>query len=312
MAPWWGQEARGGVSGGVTGTPVVVKMQTPDWAISEVPPPGSPAAGGKDGRGKNARQITWVLLLKAHRAAGKLTGAATAALSVAAAARRRVAAGRTDSDAADAPPGESPALRTRFYGFLRAFLLLSMLLLAADVAAHAQGWHLAALPDLEAVEGLFAAAYAAWMRARAAYLGPALQFLTNACVVLFMIQSADRLILCLGCFWIKLRGIKPVANAAAGNGNGKGSDDVEAGAQEEEFPMVLVQIPMCNEKEVSCRKQNEFPVLCLLFFLCLKVKSRSRPGIGRRAPWPAAALVVADIERFGFELQSRDQKLTGG
>ncbi|VAH80125.1 unnamed protein product [Triticum turgidum subsp. durum] len=249
MAPWWGQEARGGVSGSVTGTPVVVKMQTPDWAISEVPPPGSPAAGGKDGRGKNARQITWVLLLKAHRAAGKLTGAATAALSVAAAARRRVAAGRTDSDADNAPPGPggSPALRTRLYGFIRASLLLSMLLLAADVAAHAQGWHLAALPDLEAVEGLFAAAYAAWMRARAAYLGPALQFLTNACVVLFMIQSADRLILCLGCFWIKLRGIRPVPNAAAG----KGSDDVEAGAQEEgEFPMVLVQIPMCNEKEV--------------------------------------------------------------
>ncbi|KAM3351631.1 hypothetical protein ACQJBY_023533 [Aegilops geniculata] len=254
MAPWWGQEARGGVSGGVTGTPVVVKMQTPDWAISEVPPPGSPAAGGKDGRGKNARQITWVLLLKAHRAAGKLTGAATAALSVAAAARRRVAAGRTDSDAdADgAPPGPGggrPALRTRLYGFIRASLLLSLLLLAADVAAHAQGWHLAALPDLEAVEGLFAAGYAAWMRARAAYLGPALQFLTNACVVLFMIQSADRLILCLGCFWIKLRGIRPVPNAASA---GKGSDDVEAGAQEEEedFPMVLVQIPMCNEKEV--------------------------------------------------------------
>uniref|UniRef100_A0ACD5VID7 Uncharacterized protein n=1 Tax=Avena sativa TaxID=4498 RepID=A0ACD5VID7_AVESA len=251
MAPWWGQEARGGgVSGG--GTPVVVKMQTPDWAISEVPPPGSPgAAGGKDGRGKNARQITWVLLLKAHRAAGKLTGAASAALSVAAAARRRVAAGRTDSDAdADAdgaPREESPALRARFYGFLRAFLLFSMLLLAVDVAAHAQGWHLpAAVPDLEDVQGLFAAAYGSWMRARVAYLGPALQFLTNACVVLFMIQTADRLILCLGCFWIKLRGIKPVPNAAAAAG--KGADDVEAGLQD--FPMVLVQIPMCNEKEV--------------------------------------------------------------
>ena len=42
---------------------------------------------------------------------------------------------------------------------------------------------------------------------RAAYLGPAVQFLTNdACVVLFMIQSADRLILCLSYVWIKLRG----------------------------------------------------------------------------------------------------------
>ncbi|KAL5220717.1 hypothetical protein ABZP36_025430 [Zizania latifolia] len=243
MAPWWGSEARGG-----SGTPVVVKMESPDWAISEVEAaaavPGSPAAGGKAGRGKNARQITWVLLLKAHRAAGKLTGAASAALSVAAAARRRVAAGRTDSDAGAAPPGESPLLRTRFYGFLRAFLLLSMLLLAVDVAAHIQGWHLGAVPDLLAVEGFFAAAYASWVRARLEYLAPALQFLANACVVLFMIQSADRLILCLGCLWIKLKGIKPVPKV----GGGKGSDDVEAAAAE--LPMVLVQIPMCNEKEV--------------------------------------------------------------
>jgi hypothetical protein len=242
-----------------------------------VPPlPGSPAAGGKDGRGKNARQITWVLLLKAHRAAGKLTGAASAALSVAAAARRRVAAGRTDDDAPPAPGEESPAMRTRFYGLLRAFLLLSVLLLAFDVAAHAQGWH------LEAVEGLFAAAYAAWMRGRADYLGPALQFLTNACVVLFMIQSADRLILCLGCFWIKLRGIRPVPNAAAG----KAAGDVEA-AGLEDFPMVLVQIPMCNEKEVS-----KFPLLFLIFRACNAVSDWASS-----AP---SALAVAEIERFGF------------
>ncbi|AQL00183.1 putative xyloglucan glycosyltransferase 12 [Zea mays] len=244
MPQWWGREARGGGGGG--GTSVVVKMESPDWAVRE-----PEAARGKAGRGKNARQITWVLLLKAHRAAGKLTGAASAALSVAAAARRRVAAGRTDADAdagagaGAAPHGESPALRTRLYGFLRASLVLSMLLLAADVAAHLQGWHLLAVdvPDLLAVEGLFAAGYASWVRVRLQYLAPALQFLANACVLLFLVQSADRLILCLGCLWIKLRGIKPVPNAA-----GKGPDDVEAGTGE--FPMVLVQIPMCNEKEV--------------------------------------------------------------
>nr|CAB3474369.1 unnamed protein product [Digitaria exilis] len=248
MAQWWGREARGG--GG--GTSVVVKMESPDWAV---PQSEAAAAGGKAGRGKNARQITWVLLLKAHRAAGKLTGAASAALSVAAAARRRVAAGRTDADAGAAPPGESPALRTRFYGFLRVFLILSMLLLAVDVAAHLQGWHLAVdVPDLLAVEGLFAAGYASWVRIRLEYLAPALQFLANACVVLFLIQSADRLILCLGCLWIKLRGIKPVPNAG-----GKGSDDVEAGAGE--FPMVLVQIPMCNEKEVY---QQSIGAVCSL------------------------------------------------
>ena len=71
------------------------------------------------------------------------------------------------------------------------------------------------------------------MRTRAAYLGPSLRFLTNDCVVF---------ILCLGCFWIELGGIKPVPNTA-----GKGLDDVEAGIPED-FPMVLVQIPTTRRK----------------------------------------------------------------
>jgi hypothetical protein len=239
MARWWRREGAG-----APGTSVVVKMASPDWVVPDSGAAAEAGAGAKAGRGKNVRQITWVLLLKAQRAAGKLTGAASAALSVAAAARRRVVAGRTDSDA---PLEECPVLRTRLFGCLRAFLVLSMLLLAVDVAAHLQGWHLAVdVPDLLAVEGLFAAAYASWLRIRLEYLAPALQFLANACVVLFLIQSADRFILCLGCLWIKLKRIKPVPKAG-----GKESDNVEAGVGE--FPMVLVQIPMCNEKEVNQR-----------------------------------------------------------
>ncbi|KAI4994237.1 hypothetical protein ZWY2020_029285 [Hordeum vulgare] len=56
---------------------------------------------------------------------------------------------------------------TRILGVVRAFLLLFVLLLAADIAAHAQGSHLAALLDLDVIEGrLFAAGNAAWIRAR--------------------------------------------------------------------------------------------------------------------------------------------------
>ncbi|XP_037433576.1 probable xyloglucan glycosyltransferase 1 isoform X2 [Triticum dicoccoides] len=98
-----------------------------------------------------------------------------------------------------------------------------MLLLAADVAARAQGSHIVTLPGLEVVKGLFFAAYSSWMRARTAYLGLSMWFLTNACVVL---------ILCLCCFWIELGRIKLVPNTA-----GKGSDDVEVGIPED-FPMV--------------------------------------------------------------------------
>ncbi|AQK87533.1 probable xyloglucan glycosyltransferase 7 [Zea mays] len=265
MAPsWWGRDARAnGVVGG--GTPVVVRMENPNWCISEVAaaasevdaPPPAAAGGGKAGRrGKNARQITWVLLLRAHRAAGRLTGAASAALSVAAAARRRVAAGRTDSDAdADAAPGESAALRARSYGCIRLFLALSLLLLAVEVAAYLRGWHLEVDvgAGILAVDGLFAAAYAAWMRARLDYLAPPLQFLTNACVLLFLVQSVDRLVLCLGCFWIKLKGVRPVPPLPADK------EDVEAGP--DGVPMVLVQMPMCNEREVY---QQSIGAVCSL------------------------------------------------
>jgi len=60
-----------------------------------------------------------------------------------------------------------------------------------------------------------------------------------------LIQSVDRLVLCLGCFWIRFKKIKPVL---------KQDDpvkDLESGESNGYFPMVLVQIPMCNEKEVK-------------------------------------------------------------
>uniref|UniRef100_A0ACD5X4R7 Uncharacterized protein n=1 Tax=Avena sativa TaxID=4498 RepID=A0ACD5X4R7_AVESA len=264
MAPWsglWGGRAGGDA---YRGTPVVVKMENPNWSISEISPDdddedflvGAGATGGgrrKGGRGKNAKQITWVLLLKAHRAAGCLASLASTAVALGAAARRRVADGRTDADAGAAgAAGESPVLRSRFYAFIRAFLVLSMLLLAVELAAHFNGWNLAAsalaLPII-GVESL----YGSWLRLRAAYLAPLLQFLTDACVVLFLIQSADRLIQCLGCFYINLKRIKPKLKSAAL----PDAEDPDAGY----YPMVLVQIPMCNEKEVY---QQSIAAVCNL------------------------------------------------
>ncbi|VAI22409.1 unnamed protein product [Triticum turgidum subsp. durum] len=261
MAPWtglWG--ARAG-AGAYRGTPVVVKMENPNWSISEISPEDaededflvSGAARRKGGRGKNAKQITWVLLLKAHRAAGCLASLASAAVTLGAAARRRVADGRTDADAgAPGPARESPVLRSRFYAFIRAFLLLSLLLLAVELAARFHRWDLAAsalaLPII-GVESL----YASWLRLRAAYLAPLLQFLTDACVVLFLIQSADRLIQCLGSFYITVKRIKPRLRSPAL----PDAEDPDAGY----YPMVLVQIPMCNEKEVY---QQSIAAVCNL------------------------------------------------
>ncbi|EAY78371.1 hypothetical protein OsI_33457 [Oryza sativa Indica Group] len=82
-------------------------------------------------------------------------------------------------------------LRARSYGCIRVFLILSLLLLAVKVAAYLQGWHLEEVVLLFAIDGLFAASYAWWMWLRLDYLASPLQFLTNACVVLFMVQSID-------------------------------------------------------------------------------------------------------------------------
>jgi hypothetical protein len=253
MAPWsglWGGKAGGDA---YRGTPVVVKMENPNWSISEISSPEDDdeedilaAAAGrrrKGARTKNAKQIRWVLLLKAHRAAGCLASLASAAVALGGAARRRVAAGRTDADAGVlAVAGESPVVRSGFYAFIRAFLVVSLLLLAVEVAAYINGWDLAAsalaLPAL-GLESL----YASWLRFRAAYVAPGIQFLTDACVVLFLVQSADRLILCLGCFYIRVKRIKPEPKSPAL----PDAEDPDAGY----YPMVLVQIPMCNEKEVG-------------------------------------------------------------
>ncbi|KAM0895524.1 hypothetical protein ACQ4PT_023789 [Festuca glaucescens] len=259
MAPWtglWGGRAGGDA---YRGTPVVVKMENLNWCISEISPEdddedflvgaGAATTGArrKGGRGKNAKQFTWVLLHKAHCAAGCLASLASTVGALGAAARRRVADGRTDADAG-AAGAESPVLRSRFYAFIKAFLVLSMLLLAVELATHFNGWNLAAsalaLPII-GVESL----YGSWLR----LAPPTCNVLTDACVVLFLIQSADRLIQCLGCFYINLKRIKPKLKSAAL----PDAEDPDAGY----YPMVLVQIPMCNEKEVY---QQSIAAVCNL------------------------------------------------
>jgi hypothetical protein len=91
-----------------------------------------------------------------------------------------------------------------------------------------------------AADGLFAVAYVAWMRARLDYPVSPVQFLTNACVVLFLVQSVDRIVLCLGCFRIRLKGVRPMLSLPVDK------EDVEAGP--EGVPMVLVQMP-CAMRE---------------------------------------------------------------
>ncbi|CAO2833900.1 unnamed protein product [Amaranthus hypochondriacus] len=258
MVPWWN-------GGGKDhqkhhrGTPVVIKMENPNWSISEFETPSSDEDDfiprkSKKFRGKNAKQLTWVLLLKAHRAAGCLS-------SLASAVRRRVKSGRTDT-----PRTEDSTPRTRLYTFIRVFLAISLLLLCFEIAAYFKGWHfkdsafyfdhilISGSGTTFAFRDFFGWVYKNWVLIRVGYLAPPLQWLANICIVLFLIQSLDRLILCLGCFWIRLKKIKPIPKTDQ-------VIDVESGDGGGYFPMVLVQIPMCNEKEVY---QQSIAAVCNL------------------------------------------------
>ncbi|KAK4860570.1 hypothetical protein QYF36_026416 [Acer negundo] len=255
MAPasfdWWKKESH-------RGTPVVVKMENPNWSMVELESPSeedflisdspSRSRDNNKSRNKNAKQLTWVLLLKAHKAAGCLTSIASTFLSLGSVVRRRVASGRTDSETS--MENENKTVKSRFYSCIKLFLWLSVVLLVFEVSAYFKGWHFGT-PKLQleyiftgpiAIKGIFDLMYSGWVLIRVEYLAPPLQFLANACIILFFIQSMDRLILCLGCFWIRFKKIKPVPKH-------DDTPDLESG-DKGYFPMVLVQIPMCNEKEV--------------------------------------------------------------
>ncbi|KAI3725627.1 hypothetical protein L1987_65418 [Smallanthus sonchifolius] len=180
-------------------------------------------------RNKNAKQLTWVFLLKAHRAT---TSMASTTFSLSYAVHRRVTSGHTDAHIHTA----------RSY---KACLWLSFLLLWFEIAAYYKGWQFG-IPDLHLqylytltnpfeFKGFFDWIYSKWVLIRVEYLAPPLQLLANVCIYMFLIESLDRFVLCLGCCWIRFMKIKPIAK-----------QDLESGF----FPMVLVQIPMCNEKEV--------------------------------------------------------------
>ncbi|CAD6219156.1 unnamed protein product [Miscanthus lutarioriparius] len=239
----WGRDVR-------RGTPVVVTMENPNYSVVEIDGPEAEAlrAGGvpptmDKGRGRSAKQFTWVLLLRAHRAAGCLASlvAVTWALPSAVAKRFRRAAAAEGL-------GHGHGRGWLLYRFIKGLLALSVLALTVELAAYWKGWHFQRpnltvpelhVPEVEDIQGWLHTAYLAWMSFRADYIRRPIEFLSKVCILLFVVQSLDRLVLCIGCSWIKLRKIKP---RIEGDPFREGSGYLH--------PMVLVQIPMCNEKEV--------------------------------------------------------------
>jgi len=203
----------------------------PSFTVLDVDSSSSSVAAKKE-RSRSARQLSWVCLLKCQQLAASLGWLSGGVFNLARTAHRRIA--------------DSASLRgdsSRLYRAIRVFLVVVIVLLGFELVAYFKGWHFRR-PDPSDVLGMLAVAYAAWLDVRARYLSPPLQSLANLCTVLFIVQSVDRVVLILGCFWIKFRRLKPVASV-----------DYDAGGLSvEDFPMVLFQIPMCNEREVRrCR-----------------------------------------------------------
>ncbi|XP_030947312.1 probable xyloglucan glycosyltransferase 5 [Quercus lobata] len=233
---WWAKDTR-------KGNPVVVTMENPNFSVVEIDGPDSAFRPVEKSRGKNAKQVTWVLLLKANRAVGCVAWLATVLWALLGAIKKRLIH-RQGVTLASEKLGKGKLL----FRVIRVFLVTALAMLAFEVVAYLQGWHYFNNPSLHIpktsdLEGVLHMVYVAWLTFRADYIAPLIQALSKFCVLLFLIQSADRMVLCLGCLWIKYKKIKPRIV-----GDPFKSDDLEGSGYE--FPMVLVQIPMCNEKEV--------------------------------------------------------------
>ncbi|XP_054781051.1 probable xyloglucan glycosyltransferase 6 [Prosopis cineraria] len=196
-------------------------------------------------RARSARQLSWVCLLRFQQIATSLAWLSNGFLSLVRTANRRIAS----------PDSRSDSKSSRLYRAIKVFLVVVLLLLVFELVAYFKGWHFSPPSARADVYGMIGLIYARWLEIRANYLAPPLQSLTNMCIVLFLIQSIDRVILILGCCWIKFRRLKPVA-AMEYPTNAK-NEDVNV----EDYPMVLVQIPMCNEREVY---QQSIAAVCIL------------------------------------------------
>ncbi|XAR49805.1 Xyloglucan 6-xylosyltransferase [Bertholletia excelsa] len=233
---WWAKDTR-------QGTPVIVTMENPNYSVVEIDGPDVAFRPVDKERGKNAKQFTWVLLLKAHRAVGCLAWLGNFLWELLGTVKKRLILGQ-----GVAMENEKSGKGKLLYRVILGFLVTALAFLAFEVVAHFNGWryfhhHNLHLPQSLEIQGWLHGVYVYWLEFRSEYIAPLLQALSRFCVVLFLIQSADRLILCLGCFWIKYKKIKPQFS-----GDPFKSEDLEGSGHD--YPMVLVQIPMCNEREV--------------------------------------------------------------
>ncbi|XP_006848454.2 probable xyloglucan glycosyltransferase 6 [Amborella trichopoda] len=219
---WWNRE-RERTHG------VVVKMEKPNWSMVEIQSPRD--QDFEKGKGRNAKQLRWVCFLRAQQAAGFISWLFNGSYNLISAAKRRIQSRRPDKTAQN----------SKLYRVIKGFLVFAVAMLVFEIGAYYKGWHFNPPSAKAEVLGFLEWIYSSWVFIREDYIAPPLQFLTNVCIVLFLVQSVDRIVLVLGCFWIRFRKLKPAPLMEV--------RELEEGV-DGDYPMVLIQIPMCNEREV--------------------------------------------------------------
>lgn len=215
---------------------LVVTMENPN-KLSVVEIDGSvPSPFSDKERSKNTKQWIWLLLLKAQMALSFLSWSLKSSSKFLVAAKKRMFLFNNRS--------KEPQRSGKLLIFLRTFLILTVLILLLEIYAHMNEWNLHVIQPSE-VSNFAHWTYLSWLSFRANYVAPFVMYLSRFCVILFLIQSLDRFIQCFGCFWTKYKKLEPRLS----------EEDVLDGEDSSSYPMVLVQIPMCNEREVK-RNQN--------------------------------------------------------
>ncbi|XP_020112391.1 xyloglucan glycosyltransferase 4-like [Ananas comosus] len=210
---------------------LVVTMENPN-KLSVVEIDGSvPSPFSDKERSKNTKQWIWLLLLKAQMALSFLSWSLKSSSKFLVAAKKRMFLFNNRS--------KEPQRSGKLLIFLRTFLTLTVLILLLEIYAHMNEWNLHVIQPSE-VSNFAHWTYLSWLSFRANYVAPFVMYLSRFCVILFLIQSLDRFIQCFGCFWTKYKKLEPRLS----------EEDVLDGEDSSSYPMVLVQIPMCNEREV--------------------------------------------------------------
>ncbi|KAK9699432.1 hypothetical protein RND81_08G173100 [Saponaria officinalis] len=192
---------------------------------------------------KSRKNLTLYFRLKLQKILNTLQWLTTISKSTFATLRKRV----TTSPVSE----EDRRSKGKLYNFIRACLVISIIGLMLELIAHFKKWDLSLINkyyynyNTRDVGIFWEVSYVTWMWVRAEYVAPLMKMMSKFCIVLFLVQSLDRFVLCVGCFWVKFNKFKPKINGDCDDDDNEFDVEDDGG-----FPMVLVQIPMCNESEV--------------------------------------------------------------